>query len=339
LKTLHEAKYPETKHGAVGRGGRKDDNLSSFSEDTASKTGQSARTIERETRIGAKLPQEIRDAVRDSDVADNQSALLALTTIKDLHEQRSCAEMLLTGEAKNVHQARRRYAEEQRASLPAPEDPDCRIVTGDCVEQLLALDQSPHLLITDPPYGLEVHNTRRGGQDYADGEDYAIDLLRRLLVAAVQKLAADAHLYVFSGYTHAARVKALLAEFFDVQDNPIVWAKDNHTMCDFAQWYPSKHEYIWFAKQRQAGRSRRLAACVPDVISCARARESTHSAEKPVALLAQLIEQSTLPGEFVIDPFCGSGSAGVAAKSLSRAFVGIELDPKWAEVARGRVAG
>jgi site-specific DNA-methyltransferase (adenine-specific) len=107
-------------------------------------------------------------------------------------------------------------------------------------------------------------------------------------------------------------------------------------MCDFSQWYPNKHEYIWFAKK--PGGDRRLAKCIPDVLTVARSRESTHSAEKPTELLRMLIENSTEPGEVVCDPFAGSGSTGVAALEAKRHFIGIELDEKWVEVARARIA-
>jgi len=44
------------------------------------------------------------------------------------------------------------------------------------------------------------------------------------------------------------------------------------------------------------------------------------------------------PGEIVLDPFCGSGSTGVAALRLGRRFIGIELNPEWATIARERLA-
>jgi site-specific DNA-methyltransferase (adenine-specific) len=63
-----------------------------------------------------------------------------------------------------------------------------------------------------------------------------------------------------------------------------------------------------------------------------------HPAQKPVALLKYLIEQLTPEGGTVLDPFCGSGSTGVACVQTGRKFIGIELDPAHAEIARGRLA-
>lgn len=63
-----------------------------------------------------------------------------------------------------------------------------------------------------------------------------------------------------------------------------------------------------------------------------------HPTEKPVRLMAQLIEVQTAPSDVVLDPFMGSGSTGVAAVRLGRAFVGIEHDPVHFETACRRVA-
>jgi len=73
------------------------------------------------------------------------------------------------------------------------------------------------------------------------------------------------------------------------------------------------------------------------VLNFKRERSSTHSAEKPTELLKLLIDQSSLPGEMVFDPFMGSGSTGVAARELNRGFTGVELDKDWYDVAESRI--
>lgn len=64
-----------------------------------------------------------------------------------------------------------------------------------------------------------------------------------------------------------------------------------------------------------------------------------HPTEKPWQLAAHFIKLHTQPGDLVLDPFCGSGSTGVAAVMLGRRFLGIELDPQYAGMARRRIAG
>jgi site-specific DNA-methyltransferase (adenine-specific) len=63
-----------------------------------------------------------------------------------------------------------------------------------------------------------------------------------------------------------------------------------------------------------------------------------HVAQKPVKLLRSLIELTTIPGQLVLDPFCGSGSTLVAAKSAGRAYLGFEIDPDSVKVAKERLA-
>jgi len=64
-------------------------------------------------------------------------------------------------------------------------------------------------------------------------------------------------------------------------------------------------------------------------------RPNGHPAEKPEALVGRIINES--PGEIVLDPFMGSGTVGVASVRSGRAFVGIELDEVWFDVACRRL--
>ena len=63
-----------------------------------------------------------------------------------------------------------------------------------------------------------------------------------------------------------------------------------------------------------------------------------HVAQKPLRLLQALIELTTLPGQVVLDPFCGSGSALVAAKRLGRDYIGFDSDPAAIKTAKERLA-
>src|SRR5208283_5236004 len=62
-----------------------------------------------------------------------------------------------------------------------------------------------------------------------------------------------------------------------------------------------------------------------------------HPTQKPEALLMRLILAASNAGDLVLDPFFGSGTTGVAARRLSRAFIGIERDPGYAAAARRRI--
>lgn len=62
-----------------------------------------------------------------------------------------------------------------------------------------------------------------------------------------------------------------------------------------------------------------------------------HPTRKPIALMLELVELFTDPGDIVLDPFCGSGTTGVACLRLGRRFIGVEMDSKYAALALDRL--
>ena len=67
--------------------------------------------------------------------------------------------------------------------------------------------------------------------------------------------------------------------------------------------------------------------------------EKSHPTQKPVALMEYLIKTYTNKDETVLDFAMGSGTTGIACKNLGRKFIGIELDPKYFELAKKRING
>ena len=63
-----------------------------------------------------------------------------------------------------------------------------------------------------------------------------------------------------------------------------------------------------------------------------------HPTQKPLRLVRRALLASTREGDLVFDPFCGSGSTGVAAKQLNRTFVGAQLEEEFAQLAGRRIA-
>lgn len=306
-------------------------------EEAADALNTSARSVARAKKVLTDAP-ELAPLVDAGQLPVSAAAKLAK---EDEDTRARVAKKISSGEAKNAPQALKQVADDrraERASAVVLEGARFEVVTGEAVDVLSASEAEIHCVITDPPYGLETHRTRQGGQDYADGEDYALGLLDEVCEALKPRLADGAHLYFFTGYTHLHAFKTTLARHFWVQDNPIVWIKPRHTLCDFTKKWPSACEYILFAKHGDTS-ARPLASCLKDWIGpYAPGTTTGHSAEKPVEVLRALVEQSSEVGELVVDPFTGSGSTGAAALSLGRRFFGAELDERWADVARVRLA-
>lgn len=308
----------------------------------ASKAASSVNVSERSVYTASKVlkngSKKLCGLVESGAVAVSAAKLIA---DKPHEEQDEIVDLVQSGEAKNIRQAVRMFEESRRvakAKKSKKKATDIRVIKGDCLEVMPMLKKSGYALaLFDGPYGLDVHNTRKGSKDYADGEKYIRELYPKVFEQLKRVLRADAHGYMFAGYDFAWLMRDLLTEAgIYVQRNPIIWVKDNHTMADFDQHYPNKHEYVWHFKMKQ-GKKRKLRACIPDVIECPRENVTTHSGEKPVALLKTFIEQSTEPGEKIIDPFVGGGATLVAAQELGRGAAGIELEKKWADVALSRV--
>jgi site-specific DNA-methyltransferase (adenine-specific) len=62
-----------------------------------------------------------------------------------------------------------------------------------------------------------------------------------------------------------------------------------------------------------------------------------HPTQKPVALLERIISASTIPGDFVFDPFSGSSTTGVAAQRTDRRFCGCEKEMEFITMSKGRL--
>jgi predicted RNA methylase len=339
------------KAGAAAAGSGKDRaDLPSPSGRSRDKAGKavnvSGRSVAAAEKVQSKGSKKLVKAVEDGTVGVTSAEYVCDRPHK---EQDAIVDMLRNGDAKNIRQAARKLDEHKRVKAAKGKSTgDVRVVQADCLEALAKSKVKHHCVVMDPPYGVDATRARRpsgrddvrvdvtGEKDYEDGPEHAEELLHNVCAVLQTRLTKDAHGYCFSGYSYAWLFKAILEEYFEVQDNPLIWVKENHTMADFAQAYPSRHEYIWFFKMPE-GKKRKLAACVPDVLMFPRDNHTTHSAEKPVALIRTLLEQSTVAGEKVVDPFVGGGSTLVACKDLGRTGVGYEIDEDWAAVAASRL--
>ena len=76
-----------------------------------------------------------------------------------------------------------------------------------------------------------------------------------------------------------------------------------------------------------------------DVLEWRYSGNERHPTEKPLTAMMPLIEAFSQPGDIVLDPFVGSGTTAVAAKRLGRAYIGIDIEPVYAQQAQERVRG
>ena len=67
-------------------------------------------------------------------------------------------------------------------------------------------------------------------------------------------------------------------------------------------------------------------------------KERSHPNQKPLGLMKWCVEKITKPGDTILDPFMGSGTTGVACVQTGRNFIGMEIEPKYYEIAEKRIA-
>jgi DNA modification methylase len=216
------------------------------------------------------------------------------------------------------------------------------IYVGDARDVLPRLpDARIHMLIADPPYGVEArasgHRTHSLPLERISGDE-SQDVAWEIIVAAWDVLyVGHRHAYVFGPFPlDSLRNSSGCCE--------LIW--DKGLMGIGAGPWGRQHEYIQFgvrtsgpveASRRAGGLQRLRRGSVlrhqrPNGVG---ARH--HITEKPVALLRELIEMSSRHGETVLDPCMGSGSTLVAALLEGRKAIGIELEPEWADEAVKRL--
>lgn len=221
------------------------------------------------------------------------------------------------------------------------------VIWGDCRDPqvIVSVPDGYGLLCTDPPYGIS-HRSNWAGRPEIAGDDGSIDWLTVLGEWAApggsheRGLANSRHAYIF-GYNHHDIAQPLRCG----ATASLIWDKVLMNQGNLAAGWGTTHEPIAFGVHRKRPSDRAssrggLAARLRkgSVLRYQRPNGNTrHPHEKPVPLLADLIESSTVRGDLVVDPCAGSGSTGVAAVLEGRRCFLVEVDQRSAELCVDRV--
>jgi site-specific DNA-methyltransferase (adenine-specific) len=226
-------------------------------------------------------------------------------------------------------------------ALPTDPLPRFHLSQCDAVEWLRTLaTESVDLVITDPPYeSLEKHRaigttTRLKHSKSSSNDWFQIFPNKRfpeLFHELFRVLNRDRHLYLFCD-AETMFVAKPLAEAAGFRFwKPLVWDKQRIGM---GYHYRSRYEFILFFEK---GKRKLNNLGLADVLGAPRVHNG-YPTEKPAAISRILIEQSTRPGELVIDPFMGSASVGEAALETQRSFLGNDISPMSHQIACTRLA-
>jgi DNA modification methylase len=209
---------------------------------------------------------------------------------------------------------------------------DATLYCGDSFALLPTLGQAD-LVATDPPYGIAYVSARRkrGPTEMLANDDDAPVEIVPVLASALRDGGA---MYLATRFDVAAEWNtAIRSAGLDLK-TPIYWDKGNHTSGDLEGDFGSRVEIFLFAhKGRHKLRGKRLA----NLWHIPRDPAGEHPTPKPVKLMERMILCSTDPGGVVFDPFMGSGSTGVACVNIGRRFIGIEIEPRYFDIACERI--
>jgi site-specific DNA-methyltransferase (adenine-specific) len=205
------------------------------------------------------------------------------------------------------------------------------VITGDCLEVMPTLNRGDiAAVITDPPYGIAVKTNYAERQRTAlaqcnnfppiVGDDRPFDPRPFLSFPVVVMFGANyyADKLPFGGWVVWDKLNGLTSKrdwgFNDNSDCELIWTNQGNA----ARLIPHR----WMGAMKESEHNERRV----------------HPTQKPVALMATLIERYTQPGDLILDPYCGSGATGIAAVQTGRRFIGIEISDTYADIARERIS-
>lgn len=221
---------------------------------------------------------------------------------------------------------------------------DSRVVIPEVLPNWPRID----CLLTDPPYGVAYQSTF--GKNRADIEKYqqkitddgdpetARSTFDQVLHATIPFMADECEIYVFSDWGVCDLWKPYLDNLRDYGIRLmqlIIWEKGYPGLGDFTYNWGQGHEFIYYLKKGNRPVPYRRSGVIH--IDKVRPGTNIHPTEKPQGLLNILIEYSTVEGQFVFDPYAGSGSTVLAAANVERKALGIESDERYIDLARARL--
>ena len=227
---------------------------------------------------------------------------------------------------------------------------DFTLLHGDCFQLLREFDFKFSCIFADPPYFLsnggisvqsgKIVSVNKGDWDKGKSLQEIMDLNMEWLSLCRGKLKDNGSIWISGTYHNIFSVANCLAELGYKILNVVTWAKTNPPPNISCRYFTYSTEFIIWARKSQKkahyfnydlmkliNGSRQmtdvwhLPAIAPWEKSCGK-----HPTQKPLALLSRIILASTRQGEWVLDPFCGSSTTGIAANLLGRRYLGIEQE-------------
>ena len=210
-----------------------------------------------------------------------------------------------------------------------------RLLCGDSMDRAnisrLYADDVVDFILTDPPYcsgGFQEAGRSVGSTQGVIGKKIARDNLTteglaNLIEASIGRLPCEGACYVFCDWRQIFAIRKAVEPLGYQYKSLLVWDKGSP-----GTGGPWRHGYemVYFGTKRKEPPTGKSG----DVIRCSRSGNKNHTTEKPVQLIATIIDNTE--GQAIADPFLGSGTTLIAAEQLGRKCYGMEISPAYCDV-------
>ncbi len=237
---------------------------------------------------------------------------------------------------------------------------DFTLLQGDCIELLSCFDFRFDMIFADPPYflsngGISCQSGRvvcvdKGEWDKSSSEESVDEFNFKWLSACRDKLKDNGTIWISGSYHNIFSVYQALQRLGFKILNVVTWAKTNPPPNISCRFFTYSTEFIIWArkqakvphyfnyelmKQLNGGKQMQDVWRLPAIARWEKAH-GKHPTQKPLSLLIRTILASTQPDAWILDPFNGSGTTGIAASLLKRRYLGIEREKDFLEISKAR---
>jgi len=227
------------------------------------------------------------------------------------------------------------------------------LLHADCRDVLPLLEPgSVDLVLTDPQYGISMegvsyeHRPGKGTRSFDFFDNDTPDEANAVAMAAhamsLPLMTESGSAYWWCGHwTFGPLVAAYRAAGWNTRF--LVWAKKCPTPPPPGSGWPSAAELCVYAFRKgrtwtHTGTNAPVSNVIlADSYRCGQPGKVAHPTQKPFAVVKPLLGASSINGQLVLDPFCGSGTTLRAAKDLGRRAIGIEIEERYCEIAASRL--
>jgi N6-adenosine-specific RNA methylase IME4 len=305
-KELYIAKFPETKHGGAGRRGSgngqtvSENEIVSFSEDTAKKTGVSRRTIEHDVKIGT-MPDAVIDALRGSAIEDRKTDLVALSRLPEPEQMIVVERLKSAATVEELHSEILKLSSEIRSKKTEKRRKDRNQRNIEISKNNRDLGKETYsVILADPPW--EYNHTET--ESRAIENQYptmSLDDICKLPVKSICN--PDAVLFMWVTSPKLEEGLRVLREWGFTYKTCAVWTKDKIGM---GYWFRQQHELLL------VGTIGNIPPPTPSnrVSSLFAGKRTNHSA-KPASAYEAI--ESMFPGMSRIELFCRTPREGWGA--------------------------